>query len=103
MGWDADYDDPASFLEVLSQGNNQNDPAYNSGLFNKLMEQGRVEAQPERRLVLLRKAEQVLLDDYPIIPIYFSRGRRMVKPYVGGAKMTPMNRTYSKNLFWMGR
>ena len=103
MGWDADYDDPASFLEVLSQGNNQNDPAYNSALFNKLMEQARVEAEPERRLVLLRKAEQVLLDDYPIIPIYFSRGRRMVKPYVGGAKMTPMRRTYSKNLFWMGR
>jgi oligopeptide transport system substrate-binding protein len=102
LGWDADYDDPASFLEVLSQGNNQNDPAYNSVLFTKLMGQARVEAQPERRLVLLRKAEQVLLNDYPIIPIYFSRRRRLVKPYVGGAKMTPMYRTYSKNLFWMG-
>jgi oligopeptide transport system substrate-binding protein len=100
LGWDADYDDPSSFLEVFSQGNNQNDPAYNSVSFNSLIVQARVEAQPERRVMLLREAEQILLNDYPVIPIYFSRGRRLVKPYVGGAKLNPMNRTYSKNLFW---
>jgi oligopeptide transport system substrate-binding protein len=50
--------------------------------------------------MLFREAEQVLLNDYPIIPIYFSSGRRLVKPYVGGAHMTPMRRTYTKNLSW---
>ncbi len=100
LGWDADYDDPSSFLEVFSKDNNQNDPAYSSAAFNELILQARVEARPDKRLVLLRDAEQVLLNDYPVIPVYFSRGRRLVKPYVGGAQMTPMNRTYSKNLFW---
>jgi hypothetical protein len=42
----------------------------------------------------------VLMNDYPVIPIYFTRGRRLVKPFVGGAKINPMNRIYSKNLFW---
>jgi oligopeptide transport system substrate-binding protein len=100
LGWDADFDDPSSFLEVFAQGNNQNDPAYSSFLFNELLMQARVEPRPERRIILLRKAEEVLLNDYPIIPIYFKRARRLVKPFVGGAEITPMNRTYSKNLFW---
>jgi oligopeptide transport system substrate-binding protein len=100
LGWDADFDDPSSFLEIFAEGNNQNDPDYMSVPFNDLLMQARVEAQPEKRIILLRKAEEVLLNDYPVIPIYFKRARRLVKPYLGGAQMTPMNRTYSKNLFW---
>ena len=30
LGWYADYDDPASFLEVFSKNNSQNDPGYMS-------------------------------------------------------------------------
>jgi oligopeptide transport system substrate-binding protein len=100
LGWDADYNDPSSFLEIFSAGNPQNDPGYASTAFNSLLAQARVEPRPNARASILREAEQVLLDDYPIIPIYFSNGRRLVKPYVGGAHMTPMRRTYSKNLFW---
>jgi len=100
LGWEADYDDPSSFLEIFSQGNNQNDPAYNSALFNDLIMQARLERLPDKRILLLRRAEQNLLNDYPVIPIYFLKARRLVKPYVGGAHLNPMNRTYSKNLFW---
>jgi oligopeptide transport system substrate-binding protein len=100
LGWEADYNDPSSFLEIFSTGNNQNDPAYSSTTFNNLLGRARVEPHPDQRATLFREAEQVLLNDYPIIPIYFSRGRRLVKPYVGGAHMTPMRRTYTKNLFW---
>ncbi len=100
LGWEADYDDPSSFLEIFSTGDSQNDPAYSSTRFNDLLGRARVEPHPDRRGMLFREAEQVLLNDYPIIPIYFSRGRRLVKPYVGGAHLTPMRRTYTKNLFW---
>ena len=102
LGWVADYDDPSSFLEVLTQGSNQNDPGYSSASFNELIVQSRLEARPDRRIILLRRAETVLLNDYPVIPLYFYRGRRLVKPYIGGAQITPMNRTYCKNLFWQG-
>ncbi len=100
LGWKADYDDPSSFLEIFSQGNNQNDPAYNSTLYNDLIMQARLEPVPDKRTLLLRRAEQDLLNDYPIIPIYFLKGRRLVKPYIGGAHLNPMNRTYSKDLYW---
>lgn len=100
LGWSADYDDPASFLDVFARDNGQNDPGYESAAFNELIDKARVEPQPVKRLTLLRQSEQVLLEDYPIIPIYFYKARRLVKPYLGGAEITPMNRTYSKHLFW---
>lgn len=100
LGWDADYDDPSSFLDVFTPGNNQNDSAYNSTAFNKAILEARMDPRPDSRLIHLSSAERILLNDYPIIPIYFKKARRLVKPYVGGAELTPMNRTYSKNLFW---
>jgi oligopeptide transport system substrate-binding protein len=98
--WDADYDDPSSFLDVFAKDGNQNDPNYNSPVFNRLITEARAESEPAERMMTLHTAEQVLLNDYPIIPIYFTRSRRLVKPYVGGVKINPMNRIYSKNLFW---
>jgi oligopeptide transport system substrate-binding protein len=98
--WDADYDDPSSFLDVLAPGSNENDPGYSNPRFSELIRQATVEPRPNVRLDYLRDAEESMLNDYPIIPIYFVRSRRLVKPYVGGAQINPMDRTYSKNLFW---
>ena len=98
--WDADYDDPSSFLDVLVPGSNQNDPGYSNPRFTELTQQATLEPRPSVRMDYLRNAEETMLNDYPIIPIYFVRSRRLVKPYVGGAQINPMDRTYSKNLFW---
>ncbi len=100
LGWSADYNDPQDFLENFATGNRQNDPGYDSESFNRLIDEARSEPINSKRLDLLRQSEVVLLGDYPIIPIYFYSARRLVKPYVGGAVLTPMNRTYTKDLYW---
>jgi len=100
LGWYADYDDAASFLEVFSRSNSQNDPGYMNSEFNTLIDESRLEANPNKRILLLQKSEQLLLDDYPIIPVYFYTARRLVKPYIRGAEITPLNHTYSKHLSW---
>jgi oligopeptide transport system substrate-binding protein len=100
LGWTADYDDPSSFLEIFAKNSTQNDPGYLNAAFDDLLERAAIEPINQIRFDLLKNAEQLLLDDYPIIPIYFYQARRLVKPYVGGAELTPMNRTYSKHLFW---
>jgi oligopeptide transport system substrate-binding protein len=100
LGWYADYNDPASFLEVFSRNNSQNDPGYMSSEFNNLIDAARIEPNADRRILLLQRSEQVLLNDYPIIPVYFYSARRLVKPYLGGAEITPLGHTYSKHLFW---
>jgi len=100
LGWNADYDDPSSFLDVFADNNSENDPAYVSAKFNELIDKAKIESNNGKRIELLRQSESVLLEDYPIIPVYFYMARRLVKPYVGGAEITPMNRTDSKHLFW---
>jgi len=100
LGWMADYADPSSFLNVFSRESGENDSGFVNTTFSAFLNQAESEPDNHKRMALLRNAEQVLLDDYPIIPVYFYRARRLVKPYLGGAQLTSMNRTYSKHLFW---
>ena len=100
LGWYADYDDPASFLEVFSKNNSQNDPGYVNPAFNELIDAARIEPNSERRILLLQHSEELMLNDYPIIPVYFYTARRLVKPYIGGATISPLNHTNSKHLYW---
>jgi oligopeptide transport system substrate-binding protein len=102
LGWWADYNDPSSFLEIFSRTSGQNDPVYRSSVFNSLLDSARADADANERLMFLRKSEEVLLNDYPIIPIYFYTAARLVKPYVGGAEISALRRTYSKHLYWRG-
>jgi oligopeptide transport system substrate-binding protein len=100
LAWWADYEDPESFLDVLANGSPQNDPDYRSPEFNRVLDDARVEGDPKHRLESLRRAEALLLGDYPIIPIYFYGTAHLVKPYLGGAQISLLNHTYSKHLFW---
>jgi ABC-type oligopeptide transport system substrate-binding subunit len=100
LGWWADYNDPSSFLEIFSSTSNQNDPGYENIEFNSLLDAARSNSDASERMKTLRDSETVLLNDYPIIPIYFYTAARLVKPYVGGAQISPLRRTYSKHLFW---
>ena len=100
LGWYADYEDPASFLEVFSRDSSQNDPGYTSSEFNDLIDAARIEPNTDKRILLLQRSEEILLNDYPIIPVYFYTARRLVKPYLGGAEITLLNHTYSKHLYW---
>ena len=100
FGWDADYDDATSFLNVFTRGSAENDATYNNQVFNHLMEDARFEEDPAIRRKLLEGAEFRLLNDYAVIPIYFYEARRLVKPCIGGATITPLNHTYSKFLHW---
>ncbi len=100
FGWNADYDDAASFLDVFARNSPQNDADYQNTSYNLLLGKARHEPNVNSRRILLEHAESVLLNDYGLIPVYFYNARRMVNPCLGGATITPMNRTYSKYLYW---
>jgi oligopeptide transport system substrate-binding protein len=100
FGWNADYNDAENFLDVFARDSPQNDAAYKSTTFNRLLDDARDESNLARRRQQLEQAESVLLHDYVVIPVYFYNARRLVSPCIGGATITPMNHTYSKYLFW---
>lgn len=95
--WVGDYNDPNTFLEIFRSGNQQNIGGYASTVFDELTDAAAQEIDPEKRRQLLREAEQTLLDDYALIPIYFFVSKHLVKPYVEGFVPNVMDHNYSRH------
>jgi oligopeptide transport system substrate-binding protein len=102
LGWTADYNDAANFLDTLRSGSPNNDARYARQEFNDLLDRAASTVDPSKRRQLLQDAEAMMLSDYPILPIYFFSSKRLIKPYLKGAVANPLNRLYSKHLFIEG-
>lgn len=96
-GWNADYPDPGNFLDVFRSGSPQNDPMLADPQLDGLLTRAAYEADLAQRAALYGQAEQRLLQSYAAIPVYFVASRRLVKPYVVGAKLNPMNHNHTKD------
>ncbi|RXT13832.1 peptide ABC transporter substrate-binding protein [Ammoniphilus sp. CFH 90114] len=72
MGWLGDFNDPINFLELYKDkyGGN-NDTLWENADFQRLLGESAVEADPDKRKQILAQAEQILMDEMPIAPIYF--------------------------------
>lgn len=96
--WLADYDDAYSFLQVLQSGFGINLPRYSSAAYDALLGRAANEGDPQRRRALLQNAERVMLDDQPLIPLYFYVAKHLVGARVTGWRDDAMNVVYSKQL-----
>lgn len=102
-GWIGDYNDANSFLEILQSTHGLNDTGYSSSEYDALLSAASVEANPERRQQLLREAERELLEDLPVIPIYFYVTKRLVNPKVVGWKGNIMDHHASRHFRFRGQ
>ncbi|MDD3763297.1 MAG: peptide ABC transporter substrate-binding protein [Nevskiales bacterium] len=96
--WIADFDDPLSFAEILTSGNGQNDTGWSDPEYDRLIERARRTADPERRARLLQAAERRVLDEVPVIPIYFYTSKHLIKPHVAGWTDNMLDYHYSQDL-----
>jgi oligopeptide transport system substrate-binding protein len=96
--WNADYNDATSFLNVLRKSAPNNDSGYVNTSFDELLDQAANTANAEIRRGLLQTAERIMLNDYPIVPLYYYVSKRLVKRYVLGVKPNPLDRVESKDL-----
>ncbi|MFH1729881.1 MAG: peptide ABC transporter substrate-binding protein [Pseudomonadota bacterium] len=82
--WIGDYLDPNTFLDLwVSKGDN-NLTAWSNLNFDKLIEEASIEVNPRNRFNLLKKAEKILLEEMPIIPIYYYTSQFLLKANVKG-------------------
>ena len=95
-GWIADYNDPYNFLflgEFRSVPMNYS--RYNNPEYDALVEQANREQDLEVRGGMLAQAEQMLIDDMPIIPLVYYVNKNLVNPRVTGwvDNLTDIHRT----------
>jgi ABC-type transport system substrate-binding protein len=88
MRWGADYLDPENFLStLLASYGNENKINYKNPEYDALCAKGDSFVGPEaERLALYAKAEDIVLQDAPFIPIYFERAAELISPRVKGLR-----------------
>jgi len=83
-GWIGDYMDPITFLELWWSKSSFNDVNYDNPEYDRLIEIAKNSSDPKERFDAMREAEKILMEDMPIIPVYFYTQPYAQKPYLKG-------------------
>lgn len=91
IAWVADFDDANNFLDLLRCGNPQNLGKYCNPAFDVLIHQAQLQTNAGARGKILSSAEELGLNDYAVIPLFFKVTQNLVKPYVKGWISNPQD------------
>jgi oligopeptide transport system substrate-binding protein len=91
-GWCADYPDPENFADILfhTQGN-VNEGGYSNPELDTILEAARIEADTAKRILLYQQAEDIILQDVPVLFTIHYLSYVLVKPYIRGYVHTPID------------
>ena len=89
MAWVMDFPDAAGLLECFMTDSPTNDGRYSNPEFDTLMKKARVELDHTKRIDYLHEAEKILIEDMPLIPMYFVSDIKMQSPNVKGIYQFP--------------
>ena len=97
--WAADYLDPKTFFDVFRSDSNNNHTGWQNSNYDTLLFEADRTADPATRYALMQRAERILLNDAPIIPIYYYTSVRLVLPSVHGWYPTLLDRHPYKHVW----
>ena len=92
IGWEADYPDPQDFLDILFHTNSENNQlSYSNYEVDSLLERARIETDVEERIAMYQSAEQLIINDAPLIPLWYPGERYLlIKEKIKNFELTPM-------------
>jgi oligopeptide transport system substrate-binding protein len=83
-GWTGDYPDPNTFLDMWTSWSEQNQTGWSNPEYDRLIREASNELNPETRYEYFQKAEEILADEMPVMPIYFYTRVYALRPEVKG-------------------
>jgi oligopeptide transport system substrate-binding protein len=95
-GWSADFNDAATFLELLQTGGGNNWGLYSSPAFDRMLAAAQNDNDLVSRGRKLAAAEAIALRDHAIMPLYSWASPNLVWPYVKGWHENPMDKHRSR-------
>jgi oligopeptide transport system substrate-binding protein len=91
-GWIADFKDAKNYLYLAeTRSGEMNYTKYSNPAFDELVIASDNEKDEAKRGDLLQQAEQILLDDHAMAPLYFGVSTALVRTYVTGYNDNPLN------------
>jgi ABC-type transport system substrate-binding protein len=89
-GWGADYPDPSTFFEpilttsAIQTAGTQNVSFFSHAELDDVVARARREPQWSRRMELYQRAEEIVRDEAPLVPVYGARALALFQPRVRG-------------------
>jgi oligopeptide transport system substrate-binding protein len=85
QGWLGDFNDPINYLELfMEKDGGNNDTHWENAEYRKLLTQSATQTDPEKRRELLAQAEAILMDEMPVLPIYYYTQSYVKRDHVQG-------------------
>ncbi|MDH2997460.1 oligopeptide ABC transporter substrate-binding protein OppA [Pasteurellaceae bacterium LFhippo2] len=99
-GWAADYNQATTFTNYFLSNSTNNTAKYKSEAYDAAMAESYKAADAAGRAAAYAKAEAILAEDAPIVPVYTYVNTRLVKPYVKGYEgKDPQDDILLRNLY----
>ena len=93
--WYADVPDPDNFLTKLFHSKSpRNFFGYANPVVDDLLASARSASDVQKRVELYRRAEQLILDDAPIVPVFHRAYERLFQPYVRSVEVNGLGDPY---------
>ena len=71
VGWNADYNDPMTFLDMWEKDGANNQAGWTNAEYDRLLDQAIDAKDSGSRMNALFSAEKILMSEQPLIPIYY--------------------------------
>ncbi|MDX9973216.1 MAG: peptide ABC transporter substrate-binding protein [FCB group bacterium] len=97
--WIGDYFDAMNYLECFVTGGGNNRTGWSNAKYDELIKQAAATLDSAQRLELYQRAEAILLDELPIVPIYFMTRPYLISPDVKGWEPSILGQVIYKEVY----
>ena len=92
MGWTGDYNDPMTMLDVMISYGGVNHTGFHNAQYDNLILSAKQNKDNHLRMSYMKAAEAILLDEMPIIPLYYRTDSFVKDPKLKGVVLNPLGR-----------
>lgn len=103
-GWIADYSDSMSMLDLLVSDKGSgfwgnNDAHFKNDKYDELVKEAKSVKDTEKRFELMHEAEAILLEEVPVIPVYYYTSIVCYKDYAKNIRKSALGFLYFENAY----
>lgn len=98
--WIGDFNEPSTFLSLLTSLHSGNIPKFNSQQYDDVIASASIETNEQLRNQYYNKAEAIIAKEAPIAPVYQYTNARLIKPWLKGYPIeNPEDVAYSHSFY----
>ncbi|KLU67916.1 oligopeptide-binding protein OppA precursor [Desulfosporosinus acididurans] len=89
--WIGDYVDPMTFLAIFLSSGGNNETGWSNGAYDKNIETAQKNPDQRVRMEAMHEAEKILMQEMPIIPVYYYVQNYILKDNIKGVIVSPLD------------